>query len=132
MLDMTEKADERRRRDAVDAPGLAETGGPHGGEFLAHFVRKAADRGVVEVGRQFERLVAPHRRGVRLLTFEIDGILRVDADLFGDPGRNAGKRGPDTRKPRPVDAGMGKQIEAGAADSVLVKVNAVFRRFRWR
>ena len=83
-FDIAEQPRERRRRDAVDAPGLAEARRPHAESFWRTSVGKPADRRIVEVGGEGERLVPPHRVNVSLLALQIDGVLRVGADLLGD------------------------------------------------
>ena len=106
---------------------------PHGGELLPDLGREPGDRPIVEVRRQLERLVAPHRLDVRLLALQIDGILRVDRR----PARRsaAGSRRAPARSPqaaRSSTSGIGEQLEGAAANAVLVHREAVPRRLRRR
>ena len=92
-------------------PAWPRLAGRTAASFCRTSVESPAIAAIVEVGRQLERLVAPHRLDVRLLPLQVDGILRVDRDLLGDRCRNRAELRPDRREPREVDAGKGEQLE---------------------
>ena len=75
---------ERRRRDAVDTAGLAERRRANGVEFLRSFRRHAAHGGIIHVGRQPERFVAPEGGNIRPLAAKITGILGIVLQLLDD------------------------------------------------
>ncbi len=100
---MGEQGGERAGGDAFDPRGLAEGRGPDGGELLAHLVGKAADRGVVEVGRQAQVFVAAEGGDIGGLAVEIAGIGRVDLDLLAQrrpATRRSAARSPPGRRSR--------------------------------
>src|SRR5579883_905041 len=72
--DVLQERDERRRRHAADAGRGAERRRPGEAQLVADFVGEAADRIVVEIGRQAQRLVTPEGADIRLLALEIAGV----------------------------------------------------------
>ena len=88
-------------------------------ELLAGFVRKPVQRGVIEVVRQFDRLVAAVRRNVGGLPIKIDRVLGVDFELFGDFGVKGQKLGPNPRQIGHFKGRIRQQLERGPALAVL-------------
>ena len=79
-------------------------------QLLAHLVRKAADRGVIEIARQASASSRRKARDVGVLALEIAGISAVDLELLGDLRRQAAELRPDAAQTREVDLGIGQQI----------------------
>ena len=80
---------ERRRRHAVEPPGLADGARPRGRELLPRFVGEAGHRRIVEVVGQREGFVAAIGGDIRRLARKIDIVFRVGLELLGDRGAAA-------------------------------------------
>src|SRR5215472_2694369 len=105
-LHMLQQCDERCRRDAGDPRRSAECRRTRSGEFVSDFAGQAADRPIIKVRRQQQRLVAPEGRDVALLAFKIAGIACVDFELLGDLRGERAEFGPHLSEARKTDVGM--------------------------
>src|SRR5215471_5134158 len=95
-------------------------------------MRQAADRRVIEVGRQQQRLVAPERGDVPLLPLEIAGIARIDLELLGNLRRERGELRPYLRQSCEVDPGIGEELRGTTGNTVLIDRDAVALQCRRR
>ena len=119
-LHVLQQRHQRRRRDTGDAGGGAQGRGASQCELAADLARQAADRAVVEVRREQQRLVAPERGDVPFLAFEVTRIAGVDLELLGDFRRQRAELGPNRGQTRQVDPGIGQQLRSIAGNTVLV------------
>ena len=83
-LQVDEQQRDGRRRDALDAGGLADVLGTVLAELLLHFLRQPAYRGVVQVGGQRQRFLGELARDIVSLPVDVAGVLGGDLDLLGD------------------------------------------------
>ena len=106
---------QRRGRDALDAPGLAEARGADGEELLLHLVREARQPLVVEVGGQQRQIVAAVAGDVLGLAIEINRVFRVGLEPAHKMSGNLGKLRPDARKNRERELRLRRELEGRAA-----------------
>ena len=78
-----EQRGERRRRHAGNARGLVERLGPDGSQALRHFIRKASNRAIIELGGNGDPRVVLHDFPFALLTRDIGLVKRVRLSLLG-------------------------------------------------
>ena len=70
------------RRDAADAPGLAQRVGTVRLQLLAHLDRECGNLQVVQIGRQAQALVVGGALDFVLLALDVAGVFGGDLDLL--------------------------------------------------
>src|SRR5215469_1824984 len=95
-------------------------------------MRQAADRRVIEVGRQQQRLVALESDDIPLLPLEIAGIARIDLELLGNLRRERAKLRPYLGQTCEVDPGIGEELCGTTGNTVLIDRDAVALQCRRR
>ena len=86
------------RRDAVDAPGMADSPRPMRLQLMADLVRETGHGGIVDIVSKNEAFVAPIGIDVGGLAAEIDLVFRVDFELPRDLGIKLAKNRPNPRQ----------------------------------
>ena len=92
---MGEQQEECRRRHAVEAGRLAEARRPVALKLLPDLRGKSGDAVKGEVVRDRDALLFAEGGDVDLLALEIDGIARIDGELFGDLDLECADLGPN-------------------------------------
>ena len=83
---MGSKQRQRRRRDPVDATGMADCSRPLALQPVANFVGEAGQGGVVDIVGEHDAFVAPIGFDVGGLAAEIDVVFGVNFELPCDGG----------------------------------------------
>ena len=128
--DVASEGDQRGRRDARDPGRLAQGRRPVGCELLPDFVGQAADRAIVEIGRQLQGLVPAVGGDVLPLAGKVAVVAGVDGQLLGDIRPRWREFRPKADEPVPADIGIGQQLQRRPGDAVLVDGDAVLGQGR--
>src|SRR6267378_7578638 len=92
---MLQQCHQRRRRYPRDPRGGAERCRPRKHKLVADLARQAADPGIIEIGREQQRLIVTERDDVLLLALEVTRVTGVDFELLGDLGGQCSELWPD-------------------------------------
>src|SRR5579864_7696008 len=80
---MSDQQGQRRRRDAVNAAGMADGARPVGLQLVAHLVGQARQHPIIEIVWQSQAFVTAVGLDVGSLAAEIDFVFRLNLELLG-------------------------------------------------
>src|SRR5438128_12137018 len=111
---MRQDQSQRGGRDAVDTCRLTQSYRADCRQLLRRFARKTVNRAIVELAGQFERLVAPKRADVRVLTVKVAGVACLDLELLHDVWGKLSKLRPNAGEGAKPDVGQAEQGQCRA------------------
>ena len=126
---MGEQQEECRRRHAVEAGRLAEARRPVALKLLPELGGKSGDAVKGEVVRDRDALLFAEGGDVDLLALEIDGIARIDGELFGDLDLECADLGPNGSERCEADVWIREQLVGAALPAIAIDGEAALDGF---